>query len=61
MTGRGGYDDGERVVEQAARMTRIAWTAIAGVTGLLGIAVLAAVVLCLAAAVGMAYVVAAMH
>ncbi|MEU1706324.1 hypothetical protein ABZ478_13090 [Streptomyces sp. NPDC005706] len=61
MTDRDWYDDRdyESAVEKAERMTRIGWGAIAGVTGLLGIGVIAVVVACLAAVIGMAYVVVA--
>ncbi|MEU4011848.1 hypothetical protein [Streptomyces pseudogriseolus] len=60
MTDRDWYDDSdyEGAVERAERMTRVGWGAIAGVTGLLGIAVIAVAVACVAAAVAMAYVVA---
>ncbi|MBJ6637160.1 hypothetical protein H4K36_02860 [Streptomyces sp. DHE7-1] len=61
MTNRDWYDDRdyEGAAEQAERMARIGWKAIAGVTGLLGIGVMILVVGCLAVAVGMAYVVVA--
>ena len=61
MTNRDWYDDRdyESAVERAERMTRIGWRAIAGVVGLLGIGVIAVVVVCLAAVIGMAYVVVA--
>ncbi|MGQ4419692.1 hypothetical protein ACN6LA_007236 [Streptomyces sp. SAS_269] len=61
MTNRDWYDDRdyESEVERAERMTRIGWRAIAGVVGLLGIGVIAVVVVCLAAVIGMAYVVVA--
>ncbi|GEJ99625.1 hypothetical protein NHG22_21755 [Streptomyces sp. ATE26] len=54
MTDRDWDDDGgcENAVEQAERTTRIGWAAIAGVTGLLGVGVIAVVI-------GMGYVVVA--
>ncbi|MEU8832745.1 hypothetical protein [Streptomyces sp900116325] len=62
MNNRDWYDDGDytSAVEQAERMTRVGWKAIGAVTGLLGIAVIGVVVVCLAVAVAMAYVVVAM-
>ncbi|MFE1844417.1 hypothetical protein [Streptomyces sp. NPDC059515] len=61
MTDRDWYDDSdyEGAVEQAERMARIGWRVIAGVAGLLGIAVIAAVVVCLVVVLGMAYAVVA--
>lgn len=47
--------DYESAVEQAERMTRVGWRAIAGVTGLMGIAAIVVAALCLAAGVGVAY------
>ncbi|GAA2235229.1 hypothetical protein GCM10010430_14990 [Kitasatospora cystarginea] len=46
MTDRGWYDDSEceDAVQRAARATRFGWIAIAGVTGLIGLALVAAVV-----------------
>lgn len=57
MTDRDWYDDSdyEGAVERAERMTRIGWRVIAGVAGLLGIAVIAAVVVCLVVVIGVAY------
>ncbi|MBL3666377.1 hypothetical protein JL475_10315 [Streptomyces sp. M2CJ-2] len=62
MTNRDWYDDSdyESAVERAERMTRIGWRVIAGMAGLLGIVVIAAVVVCLVVVIGMAYVVDAM-
>ena len=62
MTERDWYDDSDyrSAVEQAERMTRVGWKAIGAVTGLLGIAVIGVVVVCLAVGVAMAYVVVAM-
>jgi hypothetical protein len=59
MTNRDWYDDSdyESAVERAERMTRVGWKAIAGVTGLMSIATIAVAVFCLAAVVGMAYLV----
>ncbi|MFF0855144.1 hypothetical protein ACFYVM_29470 [Streptomyces sp. NPDC003280] len=61
MTDRDWDDDGgcENAVEQAERTTRIGWAAIAGVTGLLGVGVIAVVVVCVAVVIGMGYVVVA--
>ncbi|MEU3446571.1 hypothetical protein AB0H29_04995 [Streptomyces thermolilacinus] len=62
MTDRDGDDDGayEDVVRRAGRATRVGWTAIAGVLGALGCALMALVVICAAALVaylsGVAYV-----
>ncbi|CAM5446445.1 hypothetical protein [Streptomyces aurantiogriseus] len=60
MTNRDWYDDSDyqRAVEQAERMTRVSWKAIAGVTGLLGVAMIAVAVACLVLAVALAYAVA---
>ncbi len=59
MTNRDWYDDSdyESAVERAERMTRVGWKAIAGVTGLMSIATIAVAVFCLAAVVGVAYLV----
>ncbi|KJS57008.1 hypothetical protein VM98_03675 [Streptomyces rubellomurinus subsp. indigoferus] len=57
MTGRSWYEDrdgdadAERVGERAARAERFGWLAIAGVSGLLVVAVLTAVVLAVVAVV----------
>ncbi|MFB6676739.1 hypothetical protein ACFCWG_30830 [Streptomyces sp. NPDC056390] len=61
MTHRDWYDDSDyvRAVEQSEHMNRVGWKAIAAVTGLLGIAVIGVVVVCLAGVVAMAYVVVA--
>ncbi|MGW5125938.1 hypothetical protein ACWEQ7_18100 [Streptomyces sp. NPDC004069] len=58
MTDRDWYDDSdyERAVERAERMTRVGWTAILGVTGLMVVAAVAAVVVFLAAVVCVAMV-----
>ncbi|MFE7793315.1 hypothetical protein [Streptomyces sp. NPDC057460] len=62
MTNRDWYDDSDRrsAVEQAERMTRVGWKAIGAVTGLLGVALIGVVVVCLAVVAAMAYVVVAM-
>ncbi|MEU5094833.1 hypothetical protein [Streptomyces sp. NPDC020996] len=59
MTDRDWYDDSgyESAVGRAERMTRVGWTAILGVTGLMTLAAIAALVLCLAVVVGMVHVV----
>ncbi|GGY29124.1 hypothetical protein [Streptomyces djakartensis] len=59
MGNRDWYDDSdyESAVERAGRMTRVGWKAIAGVTGLVGMVTIAVAVFCLAAVVGMAYLV----
>ncbi|MGW5327405.1 hypothetical protein [Streptomyces sp. NPDC004014] len=61
MTDRDWSDDGdyENAVEQAERTTRNGWGAIAGVTGLLGVGVIAVVAVCAAVVIGMGYVVVA--
>ncbi|WP_326626133.1 MULTISPECIES: hypothetical protein [unclassified Streptomyces] len=59
MNNRDWCDDGDykSAVEQAEHMTRVGWKAIAGVTGLMGIAAVTVAVFCLAVVVGMAYLV----
>ncbi|MFG2655603.1 hypothetical protein [Streptomyces sp. NPDC048425] len=61
MTKRDWDDDSDYVsaVEQSERMNRVGWKAIGAVTGFLGIAVIGVVVVGLAVAVAMAYVVVA--
>ncbi|MFF7310670.1 hypothetical protein [Streptomyces sp. NPDC008137] len=59
MTKRDWYEDSDydRAAEQTDRMARMGWTAALGLTGLMGVAAIAAIAACLAAAVGMFYVV----
>jgi hypothetical protein len=58
MTERDWYDDSDydSAAEHAERTARMGWTAILGVTELMGVAAIAAIVVRLAAAVGMVYV-----
>ena len=57
MTDKDWYDDGdyERAAKQAESMTRIGWGAIAGVTGLIGCAAIAAAVFCLLVVAAIVY------
>ncbi|MFE2531024.1 hypothetical protein [Streptomyces sp. NPDC059371] len=59
MSDQDWYDDSayENAAEQSHRVARAGWTAILGVSGLLGAAAIAAAVVCVASAAGMIYVV----
>jgi hypothetical protein len=63
MTADDWSDDGDHdeARREADRVTRLGWTVIAGVTGLLGLGLIAVAVGCVALVVAAAYVVVASH